>query len=90
MTFTAKDIEKAIGADFISLVHEPEEGYWYFIYNDGLHVRTKSVPFTKLSNLPFEEWVQMGNEFNEDIIEDAIEFESHKEDWRWENIADNH
>lgn len=51
----------AIGNEHLTLV--AGNGYWYFVFDDGVKFDTKSVYTMRLSNFTVNEWAAEGREF---------------------------
>lgn len=59
---TVKQILKIVNHPHIDLASN-HDGYWYFIYDDGVKFDTHSVYVPYLHHLPIDRWVDEANAF---------------------------
>jgi len=62
---TTREILRAVKCQHLSL--HKGEGYWYFVFDNGVEYETKSVYAFRLNDLSFGAWVEEGLELISDI-----------------------
>lgn len=66
---TAKNIIRLVGSPHLSLYRG--EGYWYFVYDDGLVLESLSVMVPRLNHLSLDSWVREGVQFVKNVESEA-------------------
>lgn len=54
------------GALYVTL--QPGEGYWYFVFDDGVYFDTHSVYVYRLNRLSLRQWLDEGMEFYRRVL----------------------